>query len=114
MSFMQPEILQCDYFACETDQGTEYVPADVPQLPFSVDFAAGGVFDEDTPNGPKLLAALYPYVQGTLVEVSPKTGWLARLSAPGYMDCTDWTPYDTEEEAVEGLKEMYGDDEGED
>ena len=110
MAFMQPDIQHCDYFACDTSIGTEYVPADVIRLPFSVDFTAGGIFDEDSVHWPKLLAALYPYCEGTLVEVCPKTGWLARLSAPGYMDCTDWSPYDTEEEAVAGLKEMYGDD----
>ena len=34
----------------------------------------------------------------------------ARMSAPGYLDCTDWTLFDTEEEAMEYLEEMYGDD----
>ena len=36
-------------------------------------------------------------------------GWYARLSAPGYLDCTDWVgPYDTEEEALEALFDVYG------
>ena len=39
-----------------------------------------------------------------------KTGWLARMSAPGYMDCTNWTVHDSEEAAKEYLEEMYGDD----
>jgi len=35
--------------------------------------------------------------------------WFARLSAPGYMDATDWNgPHDTEEEALWDLYEMYG------
>ena len=38
-------------------------------------------------------------------------GWHARLSAPGYLDCTDWIgPYATEDEALEALYELYGDD----
>ena len=36
-------------------------------------------------------------------------GWLVRLSAPGYLDCTDWMgPFSTENEAVEALVEAYG------
>lgn len=38
-------------------------------------------------------------------------GWYSRLSAPGYLDCTEWQgPYATEDEALEGLYETYGDD----
>lgn len=32
-------------------------------------------------------------------------GYGARWSAPGYMDCTDWTVYKTEQEAHEALEE---------
>jgi hypothetical protein len=35
-------------------------------------------------------------------------GFYARLSAPGYMDCTDWSgPFETEEEAVAELIKLY-------
>lgn len=35
-------------------------------------------------------------------------GWFCRLSAPGYMDCTEWSgPFDTEDEAREHLAETY-------
>ena len=34
-------------------------------------------------------------------------GYGARLSAPGYLDCTEWTVFDTEKEAREFLKETY-------
>ena len=43
-------------------------------------------------------------------------GYGARLSAPGYLDCTDWAVFDTEDEAVEYLAEEYlnwEDDDGE-
>lgn len=37
-------------------------------------------------------------------------GVYGRLSAPGYMDCTDWHgPFDTEEEAVADLLSCYCD-----
>lgn len=37
-------------------------------------------------------------------------GYYARLSASGYLDCTDWIgPFDTEAEALQELYETYGD-----
>lgn len=37
-------------------------------------------------------------------------GYGTRLSAPGYMDCTEWCVFDTVEEAEAYIKETYGDD----
>lgn len=38
-------------------------------------------------------------------------GWYGRLSANGYMDCTDWTgPFDSVEKAIAELINMYGDE----
>ena len=35
-------------------------------------------------------------------------GWGARLSAPGYLDCTDWVgPFPTENEALKALAQQY-------
>ena len=39
-----------------------------------------------------------------------EVGYGARLSAPGYMDCTDWTVFDTEQEAIDYLAETYLED----
>jgi hypothetical protein len=39
----------------------------------------------------------------------PAAGWYGRLSAPGYMDCTDWAgPFESEAEAWEGLFSCWG------
>lgn len=36
-------------------------------------------------------------------------GWYARLSAPGYMDCTEWDgPHETQYLAMEALYNMHG------
>lgn len=44
-------------------------------------------------------------------EKEPLAGFYARLSAPGYLDATDWVgPYETEDEAIEALFELYGDE----
>ena len=39
---------------------------------------------------------------------SGDTVYLARLSASGYMDCTEWTVYDSFEDAAESLISLYG------
>jgi hypothetical protein len=37
-----------------------------------------------------------------------QTGWYGRLSAPSYLDCTDWSgPYQSEQEASEALNDFY-------
>lgn len=45
-------------------------------------------------------------IQGTL-RINK---WGARLSAPGYLDCTEWNIFDTWEEARDYLVETYYDD----
>jgi hypothetical protein len=52
-----------------------------------------------------------PYVEGKPQSWENIKGYGARLSAPGYLDCTEWTVFDTEDEAREYLEEMYPDDE---
>lgn len=42
----------------------------------------------------------------------PMAGWYGRLSAPGYLDCTDWNgPFDTEQEALAYVMNFYEVDE---
>ena len=49
---------------------------------------------------------------GEIVE--EKTGYGARLSAPGYLDCTDWMVFDSIEEAQNYLHDTFHDDHHED
>jgi len=44
---------------------------------------------------------------GEVERLKIVTGWGARLSAPGYMDCTDWSLYDSEKEAHDELCDQY-------
>lgn len=98
MSHMVPTIEQAEYYAIETDNGTEIVPLDV----------CGTV---------AATADLADYLQGSPddPEEQPElcTGWLWRLSAPGYLDCTDWSAADSEEEAARDCLEMFGSQDGE-
>lgn len=45
-------------------------------------------------------------LDGYAVE-SEVEGWGARLSAPGYLDCTEWLVCDTEAEARDELVTLY-------
>ena len=41
-------------------------------------------------------------------EIETQRGYGSRLSAPGYLDCTDWGLHPTEDAAAEELLEIYG------
>ena len=42
----------------------------------------------------------------------PESGWYSRLSASGYLDCTDWTgPFESGEEAIMYIQDLYEVDE---
>lgn len=94
-SFLKPEIAFDEYFEVETTCGREIVPTDVIGRTMNVDVSA-------------LLDCLEgtPLDQDAIAEV--KSGWLARMIAPGFLDCTDWTAFDTEEEARQYLFDTYG------
>lgn len=87
MAFMVPEYLKGDWYEVETNCGTEVVPADLTD---------GTVGD------------LAQYIEGSRIgEVTKRHGVGARLSAPGYMDCTEWSVFDTIEEARAFIAEQY-------
>lgn len=98
-AFLKPNIYQGLYFEVQTTCGNEFVPADVIGRSVATH-----------------VEALLNYLDGTpddleeLCEV--KTGWLARLSAPGFLDCTDWTAHPTEQDARQYLFDTYADSEG--
>lgn len=99
MPHMQPQVEYAEYFEVETSVGTEIVPADVVNRTtetVSVELLLD--YLEGKPNDPE-------------AECERKMGWLARLSAPGYLDCTDWSAHATEQEANDYLVEQYGLDE---
>lgn len=97
MRFMQPQVYEGMFFEIDTSAGTEVVPADVVGrfclTPASVftDYLEGKPLDPDE-------------------EVELKHGWLARMSAPGYTDCTEYSAFTTEYEAWAFLVETFMDD----
>ena len=101
MSFMQPEVFKGKGYAVESENGTDYVPSDV-----CGDLHIRGVHDEDSPRFAELCAAVRIYVEGRNIRsIEPVLGWWARLSAPGYLDCTPWGCYSTKREAMQSVRD---------
>jgi hypothetical protein len=86
---MKPEIYEGDFYVVETSHGTWYVPDD----------CVGNMIDD--------VMEFESYVEGIPQSYEKIHGFGARLSASGYMDCTEWCVLDTEEEAVSYLCELY-------
>ncbi len=106
MSFMQPEIAHGKWIAAETTVGTEYIPQDVVGKLEAL-ANVGDEINTDPPEHGDTIAKLRPYLEGDLQSAEVVEGFGARLSAPGYMDCTDWTVLVSREEAVEHLADTY-------
>lgn len=87
--FMQRQIVKSDWYEVDGNLGTEVFPSDVCSS------------KRDARN---------LYSGARVDEVTFRKGWYgARLSAPGYMDCTEWTVFDSEEAARQYLAENYPD-----
>ena len=77
---MKPQITRDDFIEYEEMGGTYFVPADVE----------------------------FTLPDDTEITDRHEDKWFSRLSAPGYLDCTDWNgPFDTEKEALDYLVELY-------
>src|SRR5260370_41887404 len=97
MSFMQKQVTEKElWWAVETTHGTEFLPVDL----IGKEPADSEAFRE--------------YCEGDVLSWEQQEGYGARLPAPGYLDCTEWTVFDTAEEAEQYLEEMYGDEASED
>ncbi len=81
------------WWQVDTTAGTEYFPV------------------EDIGKEPADSDAFTSYCDGKVISWEQIEGYGARLSAPGYLDCTPWSVFQTERGAEEFLSEMYGDEE---
>lgn len=92
--FMTPDIQQGRFYLIETTEGTEVVPGNmVGRQP--------------------ALKTFRPYINGKMIagyKPEEREGFYFRMSASGYMDCTDWSHAETEAEAIEELLSTYGSD----
>lgn len=84
---MQQQIQNDLWWKVEGNEGTYYVPAEY--------------------FGRSEAMSNYP---GQATHCRKIRGWGARLSAPGYMDCTEWCVFKTKKEAKEYIHKTYGED----
>ena len=106
MSFMQQQVTHKQrWIRAETSQGTDFLPTDLVG-----DLMNSGYSDESDEAD---RATLQQYCEGTVESWESLLGYGARLSAPGYMDCTEWVVFDTAEEAEAYLDETYPEDDDE-
>jgi hypothetical protein len=110
--FMQPQIVFDEWLIVDGADGVETIPADL--IGGVAWMKLGTVYDtdclEEDSDMRRLLGALEAYVEGFVDDVASVErveGFGARLSAPGFMDCTQWTVHKTREEAEAYLRDMY-------
>lgn len=124
MGFMKLFTQQCDVYVVEHGH-TDLLPLDVcGPIDELADAPDGTTLDlDDVPpeRREEILDQIAGYCDAPSTwrdrfsEITVRRNkWIARYSAPGYLDCTDWTsPCDTEEQAIAECKQMYGDDDEE-
>ncbi len=125
MPHMIPQIWKDTFWFVEMARGEScIIPTDV------VSGEAGTCYDLDafdTEPGPSndlsieatqdKLQDFRPYLgegcdpKGEIISATCKEGWGAQLTAPGYLDQTDLSVFDTEEEAIEYIVSTYNVDE---
>lgn len=102
MAFMIPTAEHMAMYHVETTHGTEYIP----------ELVCGDILHVRDGGRPVLEQYCEGDVYRSCFSVERKVGWYGRLSAPGYLDCTDWQgPYETEDEAIKALCDQYDVDE---
>lgn len=106
MPFMQPQVYETDYIYIDGPFGGEVIPCDVADCDVSQWPAQNG-----SENDRSIPPDLRDYCENTWAyEIERKHGWVARMSASGYMDATDWSGHASEKAARKYLTDMYGDD----
>lgn len=106
MSHMQPDITekQCGWMV-ETRQGTFYVPESVQSIPDWLTFNCAVTESDDVFD--MLSYMVRAYVEGEIIQIEAiGEHYFARLSAPGYLDSTEWCAFETKKEAREYLRDL--------
>lgn len=113
-TFMKLWVDRGDIVEIETDNGSTVVPCSVCGLPDddvepNVEYALD---DEETSAEQKAWArSVRDYCEGTPTAFTYRPNvWYGRYSAPGYMDCTDYSWSNNRRELERELRSMYGDD----
>ena len=109
MGFMQKVIQYGKWVEVDTNEGIICISEDYIDRSSVVALATD--IDKDIYNSEEFeCSGLSDFVSqvGDIFGISFKTGFGACMSAPGFLDCTEWTVFDTEKEADDFLEETYG------
>ncbi len=113
MAVMQQQIQHGKWIRVETIDGTDFVPIEfatgtVKQFLDAVEEGTAHTGDYQQTVACDLLDYLNAHDANDVCDVSPVEGFGARLSAPGYLDCTDWAVFKTEQAAQTYLDDTFG------
>ena len=104
MTFMQRQITHKQtWLKVETTHGTFFVDG-------SLHLNVSNCPADEVENNPIWASTVRQYVEGEPQVWEWIKGYGARLSAPGYLDCTEWAVFDTPEQAQAYLDEYYPED----
>ena len=92
MSFMEPELTK----------KIKWVKVDDPKN--GITYIQGIFFEEEI--FPKDVQIFLDFDQSEGTEISLVEGYGVRLSAPGYIDCTEWEVFSLEREAKKRFREL--------
>lgn len=104
MSLMQRQVTDKQtWILIDGTDGITFIPSDVDTR------IARALNAGDDSEAERLALGYYDGSQIFSVEFTE--GYGARLSAPGYMDCTPWDVFDSQAEAEQYLRDEYPEDE---
>jgi hypothetical protein len=114
---VEPQIESGLWVEVDTRDGTETIPTDVCGFPPGVEQHGDHLEWSELPPSQRveIINQLSPYlpcghsdrIDSSIVWVRLRQGFGARLSSPGYLDCTPWLVFDTHKEAKDYLAETY-------
>lgn len=94
---MQQQIVYTRWLAIDGNHGIDYVPFDL-------------VFNSNNRTMQPTASDVEDYTDNTRIDdISIVDGYGVRLTMPGYLDCTHWSVFKTQEEAQSFLDEHYSD-----
>lgn len=111
MSFMQKQVELGEWILVDVSGETTVIPLEVVASAFNLRTADNKRRDLEW-SDVESYVAWHGDGEPEHLDIEIKYGWCARLSAPGYMDCSEWSgPYRSEGEALAALESMYPEDE---
>lgn len=100
-AFMRPVADHFRAYQVDTSTGIHTIPEDL------VGFIHPELLQSSATKG-RFLEYLDVSNSDEIYEIESEEGWYGRLSAPGYLDCTEWDgPYKTEKEAIASVMDLY-------